>query len=153
MHKRSMYGYTPRPPKILHTASLPSPPFHPNLHPTHLGSHPTYHQSPCAFIASATLLKPAILLPATRLGNSPSFGSTYFFAVSSPFAKQASMMPLSLPSTSSAVQEMRWEFCAISSPETATPPALAALPNHFWKPDMSIFLGAAKHRTGDGGER
>ena len=113
---------SPLPPKIYIHPLLQIPTPH-NL--------PTYHQSPCAFIASATLLKPAILLPATKLGNSPSLGSTYFFAVSSPFVKHASMIPLSLPSTSSAVQDMRWEFCAISSPETATPPALAALPN-FW---------------------
>ena len=87
-----------------------------------------YHQSPWANIASATLLNPAILLPATKLGNSPSFGLTYSFAVSRPFLKQASMMPFSLASTSSEVHDMRCEFCAISSPETATPPALAALP-------------------------
>ncbi len=66
-----------------------------------------YHQSPCAFIAAATFEKPAILLPATRLGNSPSAGSTYSFAVSNPFLKHDSMMFFSLLSTSSEVQAMR----------------------------------------------
>ena len=33
-----------------------------------------------------------------------------------------------MASTSSAVQYKRWELCAISKPEVATPPALAALP-------------------------
>ena len=89
---------------------------------------PFYHQSPCACIAAATLEKPAMLLPATRLGNSPSAGSTYSLAVSSPFLKHDSMMLFNLLSTSSDVQAMRWEFWAISSPDTATPPALAALP-------------------------
>ena len=87
-----------------------------------------YHQSPWSNIAAATFLKPAMLLPATRLGNSPSAGSTYSFAVSSPFLKHDSMMSLSLSSTSSDVHAMRCEFWAISRPETATPPALAALP-------------------------
>lgn len=87
-----------------------------------------HHQSPCAFIASATLRNPAMLLPATKLGNSPSAGSIYSFAVSSPALKQASMIPFSLLSTSSSVQAVRCEFWAISSPDTATPPAFAALP-------------------------
>lgn len=35
-----------------------------------------YHQSPWSFMAAATLLKPAMLLPATKLGYSPSAGVT-----------------------------------------------------------------------------
>lgn len=89
---------------------------------------PPYHQSPCVFIAAATLLNPAMLLPATKLGNSPSAGSTYVLAVSNPLLKQFSMISLSFESTSSEVQAMRCEFWAISRPETATPPALAAFP-------------------------
>lgn len=38
------------------------------------------------------------------------------------------MIPFSFESTSSDVHEIRAEFCAISRPDTATPPALAALP-------------------------
>ena len=33
-----------------------------------------YHQSPWSFMAAATLLKPAMLLPATREGRTPSVG-------------------------------------------------------------------------------
>ena len=101
-----------------------------------------HHQSPCANMAAATLLNPAMLLPATKLGNSPSAGVTYSLAVSSPFLKQDSMMPLSLLSTSSEVHEMRWEFCAISRPDTATPPAFAALPiEENWLSIDSILRG------------
>ena len=105
---------------------------------------PIHHQSPCAFMAAATLVKPAILLPATRLGYSPSFGSTYFLAVSSPLLKQFSMICLSLLSTSSIVHDIRCEFCAISSPDTATPPALAALPG--WR----LVEPEDKGRAGNG---
>lgn len=42
-------------------------------------------------------------------------------------SKMAFMMPLSLSSTSSRLQERRALFWAISRPDTATPPALAAL--------------------------
>jgi hypothetical protein len=41
-------------------------------------------------------------------------------------SKMAFMMPLSLSSTSSRLQLRRALFCAISSPDTATPPAFAA---------------------------
>ena len=50
--------------------------------------------------------------------------------------KMAAMMPLSFSSTSSLLQAMRALFCAISSPETATPPALAA----FAGPNSILFL-------------
>ena len=50
--------------------------------------------------------------------------------------KMAFMMPLSFSSTSSLLQAMRALFCAISSPETATPPALAALAG----PNSTLFL-------------
>ena len=69
-----------------------------------------YHQSPSANMASATFLKPAMLLPATKLGKtslSPPDGVTYSLAVSSPFLKQDSMMLLSFASTSSLVQDRR----------------------------------------------
>lgn len=96
-----------------------------------------------------------MLLPATKLGYSPSVGSTYSLAVSSPFLKHASMMPLSLLSTSSLVQATREEFWAISRPETATPPALAALPEG-WKENglvvvmmmMRIWMGGGKGGRG-----
>lgn len=41
------------------------------------------------------------------------------------------MILCSRSSTSSRVQEMRPAFCAISSPETATPPQLLALPGAY----------------------
>ena len=46
------------------------------------------------------------------------------------------MMLLSLSSTSSLLQDRRALFCAISSPDTATPPALAALAG----PNSILFL-------------
>ena len=51
-------------------------------------------------------------------------------------SKMAFMMPLSLSSTSSLLQAMRALFCAISKPDTATPPALAA----FAGPNSILFL-------------
>src|SRR5271170_29221 len=96
-------------------------------------------------MAAATLLNPAILLPATKLGNSPSFGSTYFFAVSSPFLKHSAMIPFNFSSTSSLVHLILCEFCAISSPETATPPAFAALPGAYQiASPLFVFLFASK---------
>src|SRR5271170_1867545 len=89
-----------------------------------LSLHCAHHQSPCAFIAPATFTKPAMLEPATKLGNSSSAGATYSLAVFRPLLKQSSMIPFSLLSTSSDVHLMRAEFCAISRPDTATPPAL-----------------------------
>ena len=87
-----------------------------------------HHQSPWSCIAAAVLLKPAMFAPATSDGNSPSAPGTYSLAVSRQFSKHAFMMPLSFSSTSSLLHFRRWLFCAISRPETATPPALAALP-------------------------
>ncbi len=46
------------------------------------------------------------------------------------------MMPLSFSSTSSLLQERRALFWAISRPDTATPPALAALAG----PNSILFL-------------
>lgn len=89
-----------------------------------------YHQSPSTCIAAATLQKPAILLPANRLGNSPSASpdSTYSLAVSRPVWKHVFMISRSRSSTCSALHAARWLFWAISRPDTADPPALAALP-------------------------
>ena len=42
------------------------------------------------------------------------------------------IIPWSFESTSSAVQDRRNEFCDISKPEVATPPALDAFPGANW---------------------
>ena len=106
----------------------------------------SHHQSPWSFIAFATLTNlivvstqitvpsahalrgthPAILLPATSDGSSPSFGVTYVLAVCKPFSKQSFMIIFKRPSTSSLVHLILALFCAISKPDTATPPQLAA---------------------------
>lgn len=65
------------------------------------------HQSPWSCMAFTTLTKPAMLLPATRLGSSPSLAATYFLAVSTPLVKASFMMPLSFSSTSSEDQVKR----------------------------------------------
>ena len=66
--------------------------------------HKIYTQ-PCAFIASATLINPAILAPATRSSPRP-----YLLAASTEFTKMFFMMRLRFSSTSSALQESRIEF-------------------------------------------
>src|SRR4051812_42051571 len=73
-----------------------------------------HHQSAWSCIALATLTKPAMLLPATRLGNSPSAAGTYSLAVLRPLRKAFFMMPLSLASTSSEVQLRRCEVDNVS---------------------------------------
>lgn len=89
-----------------------------------------YHQFPWACIAAATLLKPAILLPANRLGKRPSCPTscTNSFAVSTPISKHDLMISLNFSSICSALHEVRWLFCAISRPDTRDPPTFAALP-------------------------
>ena len=85
-------------------------------------------------MASATFLKPATFAPTTKLGRmlpaSPSFKLNRA-PVSSVVVNTLCMIPLSLLSTSSKVQVRRAEFCAISRPETATPPQLLALPGAY----------------------
>ena len=66
-------------------------------------------------------------------------------------------MSCSLPSTSSNVQAMRIEFWAISNPDTATPPAFAALPGPYkilastndWTPQQSAALYDVRGWGGD----
>ena len=74
-------------------------------------------------MASATLMKPEIFAPMTNEGSLLP-GGLY----SEPTSKHAvyafPMIDLSLASTSSLVHVSRALFCAISRPETATPPQL-----------------------------
>ena len=58
------------------------------------------YTTPCAFIASATLMKPAMFAPATRSSPRP-----YSFAALMDASKIFFMMPFSFASTSSALQE------------------------------------------------
>merc|ERR1712086_1046127 len=57
------------------------------------------------------------------------------------------MMVSSRPSTSSRVQARRSEFCDISSPETATPPAITPLAVSFFAASPSISFWVAHGRA------
>jgi len=60
----------------------------------------------------------------------------YSVAVRMPMLNALSMIPASFLSTSSEVQARRWLFCAISKPETATPPQLDAFPGPYQTPNV-----------------
>src|SRR5262249_52582227 len=82
-----------------------------------------YYTTPWSSIASATLTKPAMFAPTTRLPGWP-----YSSAVSQEFLKIVDMMWRKRESTSSRGHGKRIEFWLISRPDVATPPAFAALP-------------------------
>src|SRR5439155_3436917 len=81
------------------------------------------YTTPWSSIASATFTKPVMFAPTTRLPGCP-----YSAAVSHAFLKIVDMMWRKRESTSSHGHGKRIEFWLISSPDVATPPALAALP-------------------------
>src|SRR5438270_2662034 len=89
------------------------------------GTHISYtinYTRPWSSIALATFRKPPMLAPFTRFPGVP-----YFSAVSKQFWWMAIMILCRRSSTSWRVQLSRALFWAISSPDVATPPALAAL--------------------------
>src|SRR6202007_2678990 len=77
---------------------------------------------PWSSMALATFRNPPMLAPFPRLPGVP-----YFSAVSKQFRWMAIMILCRRSSTSSRVQLSRALFWAISRPDVATPPALAAL--------------------------
>src|SRR5207247_8187048 len=81
------------------------------------------YTTPWSSIASATFANPAMFAPTTRLPRCP-----YSAAVSQAFSWIVAMMWRKRKSTSPRGHGSRIEFWLISSPDVATPPALAALP-------------------------
>src|SRR5215467_2764050 len=92
--------------------------------PRRLSLHGHYqpYTKPWSSMALATFRKPPMFAPFTRLPGVP-----YFSAVSKQFWWMAIMILCRRSSTSSRVQLSRALFWAISRPDVATPPALAAL--------------------------